>query len=53
MKIIGLMEEAGLYEISYIFPAAMAPILIKILINERFALIMTIILAAMWKRCFP
>ena len=45
MKIIGLMEEVGLYEISYIFPAAMAPILIRILVNERFALIMTIILA--------
>ena len=45
MKIIGLMEEVGLYEISYIFPAAMAPMLIRILMNERFALIMTIILA--------
>ncbi|CAM3947530.1 HD family phosphohydrolase [Lederbergia lenta] len=46
MKIIGLMEDVNLYEIAYIFPAAMAPMLIKILINERFALIMTILMAA-------
>ncbi|MBS4222477.1 HD family phosphohydrolase [Lederbergia citrea] len=46
MKIIGLMEKANLNEIAYIFPAALAPMLVKIMINERFALIMTIILAA-------
>ncbi|WP_062104647.1 HD family phosphohydrolase [Bacillus niameyensis] len=45
MKIIGLMEAANLQEIAYLFPAAMAPMLIKILMNERFALIMTTILA--------
>ncbi|MCJ7841844.1 HD family phosphohydrolase [Lederbergia sp. NSJ-179] len=45
MKIIGLMD-AELSDIAYIFPAAMAPMLIKILMNERFALIMTIMLAA-------
>ena len=46
MKIIGLMEEAIFNEIAYIFPAAMAPMLIKIMINERLALIMAIIQAA-------
>ncbi|MEK3890687.1 HD family phosphohydrolase [Bacillus sp. FSL K6-3431] len=46
MKIIGLMEAVNVYNIAYIFPAAMAPMLIKILLNERFALIMTILMAA-------
>lgn len=39
------MEEVNVYEIAYIFPAAMAPMLIKILLNERFALIVTILMA--------
>ncbi|HEY4552040.1 MAG TPA: HDIG domain-containing metalloprotein, partial [Bacillaceae bacterium] len=34
------------YEVAYIFPAAMAPMLIKILLNERFALLMAVFLAA-------
>ncbi|MBS4209072.1 HD family phosphohydrolase [Bacillus sp. FJAT-50079] len=46
MKITGLMEQLDINEIGYIFPAAMTPMLLKILINERFALIMTILLAA-------
>ncbi|MBM7716301.1 HD family phosphohydrolase [Siminovitchia sp. FSL H7-0308] len=46
MKIVSLMEEVDRFEIGYIFPAAMAPLLIRILVNERFALFMTVILAA-------
>ncbi|MCJ8006870.1 HD family phosphohydrolase [Lederbergia wuyishanensis] len=46
MKIIGLMENANLNKIAYIFPAAMAPMLIKTMINERLALIMTILIAS-------
>lgn len=46
MKIVSLMEEVDRFEIGYIFPAAMAPLLIRILVNERFALLMTVILAA-------
>ncbi|MBS4199710.1 HD family phosphohydrolase [Bacillus sp. FJAT-49732] len=46
MKIIGLMEGDNLNKIAYIFPAAMAPMLIKTMINERLALMMTIIIAS-------
>lgn len=46
MQLIALMEDANLNEIAYVFPAAMAPMLIRTLINERFALIITVILAA-------
>jgi len=46
MKIIGLMENANLNKIAYIFPAAMAPMLMKTMINERLALIMTILIAS-------
>ncbi|MFS0644135.1 HD family phosphohydrolase [Siminovitchia sp. 179-K 8D1 HS] len=46
MKIVSLMEAVDRFEIGYIFPAAMAPFLIRVLVNERFALIMTAILAA-------
>ncbi|MBS4217111.1 HD family phosphohydrolase [Bacillus sp. FJAT-49711] len=46
MKIIGLIEGDNLNKVAYIFPAAMAPMLIKTMINERLALIMTIILAS-------
>ncbi|MBW8348152.1 HD family phosphohydrolase [Bacillus sp. IITD106] len=46
MKILGLMENGNFNKIAYIFPAAMTPMLIKTMINERLALIMTIILAA-------
>lgn len=44
MKIVGLID-VELNDIAFIFPAAMAPMLIKILMNERFALIMAILLA--------
>src|SRR5690606_20417452 len=46
MKILGLMENGNFNKIAYIFPAAMTPMLIKTMISERLALIMTIILAA-------
>jgi hypothetical protein len=46
MEIVSLMEEVDLFEIAYIFPAAMAPILIRILVDERFALIMAVMMAA-------
>lgn len=46
MKIISLMEGLEQYNIAYLFPAAMAPMLIRIMINERFALLMSIILAS-------
>ncbi|MCR2820434.1 HD family phosphohydrolase [Lederbergia panacisoli] len=46
MKIIGLMEGDNLNKLAYLFPAAMAPMLIKTMINERLALIITIILAS-------
>ncbi|RWR15153.1 HD family phosphohydrolase [Siminovitchia fortis] len=46
MKIISLMEGLEQYDIAYLFPAAMAPMLIRVMINERFALLMAIILAA-------
>lgn len=46
MKIIGLMADLELDKIGYLFPAAMAPMLIRMMLNERFAFIITIILAA-------
>ncbi|VEF47757.1 7TM receptor with intracellular metal dependent phosphohydrolase [Bacillus freudenreichii] len=46
MKIMSLMEELDQYNLAYLFPAAMAPMIIRIMINERFALLMAIILAA-------
>src|SRR5699024_145471 len=46
MKIIGFMEDLNVEYISYLFPAAMAPMLLKTLVNERFSLIITILLAA-------
>lgn len=45
IQIFGLLEEAGLNYIAYMTPVAMMPMLLKILMNERFSLIMTIILA--------
>lgn len=46
MKIVSLMEELNVHEIRYIFPAAMAPMLIRVMLNERIALIVTIVMAA-------
>jgi cyclic-di-AMP phosphodiesterase PgpH len=45
MKLISLFEEFEYSEIGYIFPAAMGAMLIKILINERLALVQIVILA--------
>ncbi|AIE60786.1 HD family phosphohydrolase [Bacillus methanolicus] len=45
MKIISLFQEFDYSEIGYLFPAAMAPMLIKILIDEKLAVFMTITLA--------
>ncbi|EIJ78917.1 metal-dependent phosphohydrolase [Bacillus methanolicus PB1] len=45
MKIISLFQEFEFSEIGYLFPAAMAPMLIKILIDERLAVFMTITMA--------
>ena len=46
MKMISFLEDLNIADIGYIFPAAMAPMLIGIMINDRFALIITIMLAA-------
>ncbi|MDE3839652.1 hypothetical protein C0966_09815 [Bacillus methanolicus] len=45
MKIISLFQEFEYSEIGYLFPAAMASMLIKILIDERLAVFMTITMA--------
>nr|WP_249310354.1 HD family phosphohydrolase [Bacillus sp. FJAT-49736] len=46
MRIVGSIENANIPNLGYIFPAAMAPMLIRIMLNERFAFIVTILLAA-------
>ncbi|RDI44005.1 hypothetical protein DFR59_10368 [Falsibacillus pallidus] len=46
MKVIDLVEELDIEDIAYLFPAAMAPMLVRILLNDRVAMIVTIILAA-------
>lgn len=46
MKLISLVAGLDQYDLSYLFPAAMAPMLIRVMINERFGLLMAIILAA-------
>lgn len=46
MKMISFLEDLNIADIGYIFPAAMAPMLIGIMINDRFALIITTMLAA-------
>lgn len=46
MKMISLMEEVDQHDIAYLFPAALMAMLLKVLINERVALMMTAILAA-------
>ncbi|GIN89656.1 cyclic-di-AMP phosphodiesterase PgpH [Siminovitchia terrae] len=46
MKLISLVAGLDQYDISYVFPAAMAPMLIRVMVNERFGLLMAIILAA-------
>ncbi|WP_445490348.1 HD family phosphohydrolase [Niallia sp. 03133] len=44
MKTISIFQQFKYTEISYIFPAAMAVMLIKILIEEKFAIIVTVAL---------
>jgi cyclic-di-AMP phosphodiesterase PgpH len=44
MKLLSLFTEYKYSEIGYVFPAAMGPMLIKILINERLAIFQTVIL---------
>lgn len=45
MKLISLFEEFDYSELGYIFPAAMAAMLIKILIDERLALFQMVVLS--------
>ncbi|RIW37582.1 HDIG domain-containing protein [Bacillus salacetis] len=46
MKIIALMKELDLDRVGFLFPAAMAGMLIRIMLNERIAMLMVMILAA-------
>jgi putative nucleotidyltransferase with HDIG domain len=46
MKLISYMKALEIYEVGYLFPAALAPMLIRLILNERLALISTILLAA-------
>ncbi|MDQ0213918.1 putative nucleotidyltransferase with HDIG domain [Oikeobacillus pervagus] len=46
MKIVEIIEQPDAILLSYIFPAAMAPMLISIMLNERIAMVMTILLAS-------
>ncbi|MGD6950086.1 hypothetical protein ACQCV9_29145, partial [Bacillus mobilis] len=45
MKCVSLLQLLQYPEIGFIFPAAMAAMLIRILINERLAILITIVLA--------
>lgn len=45
MKLISLFEEFDYSELGYIFPAALAAMLIKILINERLALFQMVVIS--------
>jgi len=44
MKLLSLFTDFEYSEIGYVVPAAMGPMLIKILINERLAIVQTVIL---------
>ncbi|MFD1705444.1 HD family phosphohydrolase [Siminovitchia sediminis] len=46
MKIFGWIEQHHQSGIAYIYPAAVAPMLIRVMVNERFALITAMLLAA-------
>ena len=46
MKITALMKELDLDRIGFLFPAALAGMLIRIMLNERIAMLMVMILAA-------
>ncbi|WP_335869324.1 HD family phosphohydrolase [Bacillus sp. 2205SS5-2] len=45
MKIFALLQVLDIMEVGYLFPAAMATMLIRLLLNERLSLIMSILLA--------
>jgi cyclic-di-AMP phosphodiesterase PgpH len=46
MKITALMKELDLDRVGFLFPAAMAGMLIRIMLNERIAMLMVMILSA-------
>jgi cyclic-di-AMP phosphodiesterase PgpH len=46
MKITALMKELDLDNVGFLFPAALAGMLIRIMLNERIAMLMVMILAA-------
>ncbi|MGG4039074.1 HD family phosphohydrolase [Heyndrickxia ginsengihumi] len=46
MKLVGAMNHLDIPGIEYAFPAAMAPMLIKILLNDRVSYLLAIIIAA-------
>ncbi len=45
MKIVGLMEKLEVSEIGFLFPAAFAGMILRILLNERIAMVMIFILS--------
>ncbi|MCP3741350.1 HD family phosphohydrolase [Rossellomorea sp. BNER] len=46
MKIVGLMNELELDKVGFLYPAALAGMLIRIMLNERVAMLVVMILAA-------
>ncbi|MBM7584721.1 putative nucleotidyltransferase with HDIG domain [Bacillus pakistanensis] len=46
MKIVGLMNELELDKVGFLYPAALAGMLIRIMLNERVAMLLVMILAA-------
>ncbi|MCA1063443.1 HD family phosphohydrolase [Rossellomorea aquimaris] len=46
MKIVGLIEQLDIHDISFIFPAAFTGMILRILLNERIAMMMVFIMAA-------
>ncbi|CAN7317311.1 HD family phosphohydrolase [Rossellomorea sp. LjRoot5] len=46
MKIVGLMEQLEINDIAFIFPAAFTGMILRILLNERIAMMMVFILSA-------
>lgn len=46
MKLIGMIDKEFDVQIAFLFPTALAPMLVKLLTNERLALMVTVITAA-------
>ena len=46
MKIVGLIEQLDINDIAFIFPAAFTGMILRILLNERIAMMMVFILSA-------